>query len=77
MPLFKVGDNVERIGVLAPEHMKSGRILRVIPHSGISELINEYVVAFEFGTVKLYGTQLRLMPEDRTDAGGNTRSDTD
>ena len=69
MPLFKVGDHVERIGVLAPGLMKSGRILRVIPHNGISELINEYVVAFEFGTVKLYGTQLRLLVEDRTDAG--------
>jgi hypothetical protein len=69
MPLFKVGDHVERIGVLAPEHMKSGRILRVIPHNGISEVINEYVVAFEFGTVKLYGTQLGLLAEDRTDGG--------
>jgi len=49
--------------------MKSGRILRVIPHNGISEVINEYVVAFEFGTVKLYGTQLRLLAEDRIDGG--------
>ena len=73
MPLFKVGDHVERVGVLAPIYMKSGRIVRVIPHSGITELMNEYVVRFEFGTVKVYGTQLRLLADCGSEGIGRSR----
>jgi len=73
MPLFKIGDHVERIGVLAPDRMKSGRILRVIPHNGISELMNEYVVRFEFGTVKVYGTQPRLLADCGSEGIGRSR----
>jgi hypothetical protein len=35
MPKFKVGDQVERIGSLVPEYMRTGVITRVVYHTDI------------------------------------------
>jgi hypothetical protein len=32
MPRFKVGDLIERVGMLVPEYMKNGIVIRVIPN---------------------------------------------
>ena len=59
---FKVGDLVERIGVLTPDYMKRGVITKVLPNSIGIEWTKEYEV--DFGSIKavLYHTQLRLVP---------------
>ena len=61
MPLFKVGDRVERIGVLAPTWMKEGIITKVIPNKYGIESATEYEV--DFGRLKaiLYQLELRLI----------------
>jgi len=61
MPLFKVGDRVERIGVLAPTWMKEGIITNVIPNKYGFESATEYEV--DFGQLKaiLYQVELRLI----------------
>ena len=61
MPKFKVGDQVERIGTLVPEYMRSGVITRVIPNSQGQDLFNEYEVNFGNQVVAiLYESQLQL-----------------
>jgi hypothetical protein len=61
MPKFKVGDHVERIGVLVPEYMRSGVITRVTPNDEGQDLFNEYEVKFGNQVVAiLYESQLRL-----------------
>jgi hypothetical protein len=64
MPLFKVGDRVERIGVLAPTWMKEGIITRVIPNKYGIDSATEYEV--EFGQLKaiLYQVELRVIKSD-------------
>jgi len=41
MALFKVGDRVKRVGPLVPEYMKTGRVVRVIPHPQLPEHFTE------------------------------------
>jgi hypothetical protein len=60
MPLFKVGDYVERVGTLVPTYMKHGRIVRVIPHPDLPDHLNEYEVDFQFAVATFYQSQLRL-----------------
>jgi hypothetical protein len=61
MPKFKVGDQVERIGTLFPEYMRSGVITRAIPNSQGQDLFNEYEVNFSNQVVAiLYESQLQL-----------------
>jgi len=61
MARFKVGDRVERVGTHVPEHMKTGRIVRVIPHPQLSEDFTEYEVDFGNRVASFYQTQLRLV----------------
>jgi len=62
MPLFKVGDHVERIGVLGPKWMKVGIITRVIPNEYGIESATEYEVDFgELAKATLYQVELRLV----------------
>jgi hypothetical protein len=69
MPLFKVGDQVERVGSFVPDYMKFGRVVRIIPNRALPDFLTEYEVDFEYlmdghtcehivGT--FYQTQLRL-----------------
>ena len=60
MPLFKVGDYVERIGTLVPEYMKFGRIVRVIPQNDLPEHLNEYEVDFKLVVATFCQKQLRF-----------------
>ena len=64
MPLLKVGDRVERIGVLAPTWMKEGIITNVIPNEYGIDSATEYEV--DFGRLKaiLYQLELRLFTSD-------------
>jgi len=62
MPLFRVGDRVERIGVLGPQWMKVGIITRVIPNEYGIESATEYEVDFgELAKATLYQVELRLV----------------
>jgi hypothetical protein len=47
MPRFQVGDQVERVGTLIPPYMKSGRVMRVIPHPDLPEQFTEYEIDFQ------------------------------
>jgi hypothetical protein len=61
MPKFKVGDHVERIGVLVPPYIRNGIITRVIPNPNVPERFTEYQVDFGNQVIAtLYETQLRL-----------------
>ena len=62
MARFKVGDRVERFGTHVPEHMKTGRVVRVIPHPQLSEDFTEYEIDFGVRVASFYQTQLRLVP---------------
>ena len=70
MPLFKIGDHVERVGPLVPEYMKFGQIVRVVLRPDLPEYLTEYEVDFEsrrelaHHIVTLYQTQLRLVIDD-------------
>jgi hypothetical protein len=65
MPLFKVGDRVERVGSIVPEYMKFGRILRVSPRPPeLPDYLTEYEVDFKFIVATFYETQLRLVTND-------------
>jgi len=61
MPSFKVGDRVERIGVLVPRWMKVGIVTKVIPNKHGIEWATQYQV--DFGEMKetFYQTELRLV----------------
>jgi hypothetical protein len=61
MPLFKVGDRVERIGVLAPTSIKEGIITKVIPNKYGIESATEYEVDFGLLKAILYQVELRLI----------------
>ena len=61
MPKFKIGDHVERIGVLASGQMRNGVVVRVIPNKIGQDLFYEYEVTFGTRMIAvLYETQLRL-----------------
>jgi len=62
MPLFKVGDRVERIGADVPSWLRRGIITRVIPHKYGVQSATQYEVDFG-GQVKeiLYQIELRLV----------------
>jgi hypothetical protein len=64
MPLFKVGDYVERVDQFAPPYVRFGRVVRVIPNVYLPERYTEYEVDFSFVVVTLYETQLRLTKEE-------------
>jgi hypothetical protein len=58
---FKVGDHVERIGVLVPDYMRSGVIMQVIPNPDLPDWFTEYEVNFGNQVIAIfYQTQLRL-----------------
>ena len=63
MPLFKIGDYVERVDSLAPEYMKSGRVVRVTPNPNGLEHLTEYEVEFTSRQATLYQIQLRLVED--------------
>jgi len=69
MPKFKIGDHVERIGVLVPEYMRHGVVTRVIPNTETNGLdwLTEYEVNFDNQQIAtFYETQVRLV-ESPTD----------
>ena len=68
MPLFKVGDHVERVGPFAPQYMKTGRITQVFAHPDVPECLTEYEVEFTSKVVTLYQSELRLLdaPPERS-----------
>ena len=41
MPKFKISDHVERIGVLVPEYMRDGVVIRVIPNKNLPDWLTE------------------------------------
>ena len=62
MAKFAIGDQVERVGVLVPEYMRYGTIIRVIPNNVGDDVFYEYEV--DFGNRMLgafYEPQLRLV----------------
>ena len=61
MPLFKVGDRVERMGPLIPKWMKVGIVTKVIPNEYGLEWATQYQV--DFGELKetFYQSELRLV----------------
>jgi hypothetical protein len=61
MPKFKVGDHVERIGLLVPDYMKNGVITRVIPNANGLDWFTEYEVNFGNAVVgNFYEPQLQM-----------------
>jgi len=65
MPKFKIGDQVERVGSLVAEWMRSGVILRVIPNNQGLNLFNEYEVHFGNQVIAIfYESELRLAVVD-------------
>ena len=63
MPLFDIGDYVERVGATAPDRPRLGRIVWVVPHKGTPEHLIEYAVDFGFAVHMYYQTELRLAEE--------------
>jgi hypothetical protein len=63
MPLFDIGDYVERVGATIPEHARLGRIVWVVPHKGTPEHLTEYAVDFGFLVAIYYHEELRLAEE--------------
>jgi hypothetical protein len=60
MPLFQVGDKVERTGSLVPQYMKRGTVVAVIPNVSGQDHFTQYEVDFGQGiVVTFYETQLR------------------
>jgi len=67
MPKFKVGDRVEREGLLVPSYMRWGTITLIIPNDGDLDWLTEYKVDFGDHMVETYyETQLRLAEERDT-----------
>jgi hypothetical protein len=62
MPLFDIGDYVERVGPV-PDHMRFGRIVRVVTHKESPEHLTEYVIDFGFVLATYNEAQLRLAEE--------------
>jgi hypothetical protein len=59
--VFKVGDDVERIGSLVPPYMKCGTVIRLIPNRDGIEWFTEYEVNFGNQLIATFYTpQLRL-----------------
>jgi hypothetical protein len=63
MPIFDIGDYVERVGATVSEHLRLGRIVWVVPHRGVPEHLTEYAVDFGFVVAIYYQTELRLAEE--------------
>ena len=63
MPLFKIGDRVERTDALAPLWMKEGIVTNVIPNKHGIDWATQYEVDFggEFKERLLYQSELRLI----------------
>jgi hypothetical protein len=59
MPLFNIGDYVERAGAAVAEHTRLGRIVWVVPHKGTPEHLTEYAVEFGFVVAIYYHAELR------------------
>jgi hypothetical protein len=64
MPKFKVGDRVERIGILIPIYMGGGIVTAVIPRDDLPAHFTEYDVDFKFVVARFYESQLRLAAGD-------------
>ena len=62
---FQVGDHVEHVGSLVPEHLRFGRIIRVISHPDLPEHLVEYQVGFKYTVLTFYERQLRLVEAPR------------
>jgi hypothetical protein len=61
MPLFKVGDRVEKIGLVS-RYAKNGVITRVFPYSIGEFSFTEYEVNMDGGFITtVYETELRLV----------------
>jgi hypothetical protein len=61
MPKFAVGDRVERVGVLVPEYMRYGTIVRITADHVGEDVFYEYEVVFgNHMTGTFYEPQLRL-----------------
>ena len=67
-PLFDIGDYVERIGPRVPDHMRFGRIVRIIPHNDLPDQPAEYAVDFGFVVATYQQTQLRRAQEPPANA---------
>lgn len=64
--MLKVGDLVERIGILLPQYMKNGIVIRVIPNKDGLDWFTEYEVNFSNRQIALfYETQLRLLKQSQ------------
>ena len=63
MPLFDIGDYVERVGATVPERPRLGRIVWVVPHKGTPQHLIEYAVDFGFVVAIYYQGELRLAEE--------------
>lgn len=62
MPLFRVGDHVERIGALIPTTMKQGIVTKVIPQKHGIDWATQYEVDFgEEVKAIFYQSELRLV----------------
>ena len=62
MTQFRVGDQVERIGSLVPDYMRTGVVTRIVTNKDGDDWFSEYAVDFgRGGIVTLYETQLRLL----------------
>ena len=71
MARFMVGDRVERVGAHVPDYMKTGRVVRVIPHPQLSDAFTEYEVDFGFRVASFYETQLRLASLGKSSKSAN------
>ena len=61
MPLFKVGDRVERIDVFVPVWMREGMVTKVIPNKDDIDWATQYEVDFGPQLKRIvYQSQLRL-----------------
>jgi hypothetical protein len=64
MPKFKIGDQVQRRGMLVPQYMKNGVVTGVIPNKVGQDWFTEYEVKFGGGSIAtFYETELRLVAE--------------
>jgi len=62
MPLFNIGDRVERIGALVPTSMREGIVTKVIPQKHGIDWASQYEVDFgEQVSATFYQNELRLI----------------
>ena len=69
MTMFNIGDYVERIGPTVSDHMRFGRILRVISHKDSPGHLTAYAVDFGFVVATCRQDQLRAVNETESNTG--------